>query len=167
MRQQSLLESDMTKLSRWGGDHPDLLGGIWWDNTTAPEGSVTMCLGVVGDVATVAAQLHRSLTHPQHLKVIAQRYTLRDLRHLQQTISDDEDTRWQALWDSGECASEEDFWRRRREGPLVVQVAVNQTTNKVELGVSPLHSAFTTTLVERYGADRVHVYADRLDAMWF
>ncbi|MEV4889348.1 hypothetical protein AB0K48_08165 [Nonomuraea sp. NPDC055795] len=84
----------MTKLSRWGDDHPDLLGGIWWDNTTASEGGVAMCLGVVVDIATVTAQLRRSLTHPQRLKVIAHRYTLRELQHLQKTISDDEDARW-------------------------------------------------------------------------
>ncbi|MFI6391661.1 hypothetical protein [Nonomuraea sp. NPDC050540] len=156
----------MTKLSRWGDDHPDLLGGIWWDITTAPEGGVTMCLGVVGDGAAVVARLRRSLSHPRYLKVIAQRYTLREPRHLQETISDDEEARWQALWDSGECASEEDFWRRRREGPLIVQIGVDPTINKVTLGVSPLHSAFTSAPIDRYGADRVRVYPDRLVAMW-
>jgi hypothetical protein len=166
MRRQSELGSDMAQLSRWGDDHPDLLGGIWWDNTAAPEG-MKMCLGVVGDVAVVAAQVRRLLAHPEHLNVIAQRYTLRELRRLQHTISDDQDARLQALWDSGECASEEEFWRRLREGPLVVQVGVKQEINKVGLGVSPRDRAFAAALIDRYGTDRVHVYWDRLDEVWF
>ncbi|MFI6910461.1 hypothetical protein ACIBKY_55090 [Nonomuraea sp. NPDC050394] len=166
MRRQSELEPDMTQLSRWGDDHPDLLGGIWWDNIAAPE-DMKMCLGIVGDVAAVAAQVRRLLAHPEHLNVIAQRYTRRELRRLQETISDDEESRWQALWDSGECASGEEFLRRFREGPLIVQVGVKQEINKVGLGVSPRDRAFAAALIDRYGTDRVHVYWDRLDVVWF
>ncbi|MCK2215643.1 hypothetical protein MF672_017875 [Actinomadura sp. ATCC 31491] len=166
MRRQLELGPDMTRLSRWGDDHPDLLGGLWWDNTATPEG-MTMCLGVVGDVAAVAAQVRRLLAHPEHLRVIAQRHPLRELRRLQETISDDEAARWQALWDSGECASEEEFWRRMRAGPLVVGVGVEQEINKVGVGVAPRDRAFAAALLDRYGTDRVHVHWDRLEEMWF
>jgi hypothetical protein len=64
-------------------------------------------------------------------------------------------------------APQEEFWRRLREGPLVVQVGVKQEINKVGLGVSPRDRAFAAALIDRYGTDRVHVYWDRLDEVWF
>ncbi len=115
----------------------------------------------------MAAKVRRLLAHPEHLNVIAQRYTLRELRRLQDTISDDQDARLHALWGSGEFASEEEFWRRLREGPLIVQVGVKQEINKVGVGVSPRDRAFAAALIDRYGRDRVHVFWDRLDEVWF
>ncbi|WP_345569905.1 hypothetical protein [Nonomuraea rosea] len=156
----------MTELSRWGAAHPELLGGIWWKLAADPE-DMKMCLGVVGATAAVAAQVRGLLAHPEHLNVIAQRHTLRELRRLQETITDDEIARWQALWESGSFASEEEFWRRRREGPLLVQIGVDPTINRVSVGVDPLDRTFADALIDRYGADRVHVFWERLTDGWF
>ncbi|MFD9950066.1 hypothetical protein ACFWYW_56090 [Nonomuraea sp. NPDC059023] len=156
----------MAELSRWGDDHPDRLGGVWWEYTAEPKGSVKMCLGVIGDAAAVAAQVRPVLAHPDHLNVVAQRYTLRELRRLADIIFEDQITRWEALWESGRYASEEEFWRSVRESPVIVGADVNPEINKVGVGVAPRDSTFAAAVINRYGADRVHVFWEPIVTFW-
>ncbi|MEW9555693.1 hypothetical protein [Nonomuraea sp. NPDC050783] len=156
----------MAELSRWGNEHPDRLGGIWWTYTTEPEGGVRMCLGVVDDPAAVAAQVRPALAHPEHLDVIEQRNTLQELQRLADLILEDQITSWEALLRSGRYASEQEFWRSVSEGPLIMGADVDPEANKVAVGIVPRDSAFAAALLDRYGADRVHVFWDTLATAW-
>lgn len=134
---QEELEDDMARLEAWGRAHPDRYADIWFQQSRhrPQRRSVRMCIGVTGDVADVEDELRSLVDHPQWLRVVRKRWTLSELRAVQDEICEE-------LMKGG--------------GP-VTMCGIEAKTNIVNVGISTRDAELTNQILDRWGADRVHV----------
>jgi hypothetical protein len=132
------LQSDLLRLREWLYAHEKIDAGIWMDSGPSGDGPLRVNVALAGHTPELELELRALAQHPESLDVVPVRWSLRDLRAVQDKV--------QAKRGS----------TRMRECTIPV-IGVNPKVNRVEIGLHPYDKRVAAWLTRKYGADRVYV----------
>lgn len=88
-QQQLELHGDSERLAEWGGQHPEVFSGLWFDNELAEEGRgpVRLTLAVLsGTDPAIVQEALGVLRHTDRAVVVERDHTLGQLERLHQDV---------------------------------------------------------------------------------
>lgn len=135
---QQVLHPDSEVAARWGQEHPEAFGGLWFENDDSEAGTGPVRLAVAIQARTsnaVVESLRARLQHPDLLTVVACPYALRELESAASGI------RRRYMPDRHDPSS----------SPAVRTLAVDVRRNRIEVGMAEADDETAAAIREELG----------------